>query len=307
MNQTYFKGYWMATNRCNLSCSYCVLENKPEQLRRELSHADKLGLVDHLYGVLRFRRLTLSGGEITILGERPPEGFLSLLSHLAKYRSPDPTKNLEVEMYTNGARLDARVADAMQGVIDQVAVTIDSDNPDILSRIGRSRPRQDDYYLRALGTCALLASRGIDVKLHSVVSSLNVDNLVPRIGRILEDIRARGGRVSAWKFYQYMSYDDPLRDMAHRVGEETFRHFSRGAAVALAGSGVEARFKDNAEMDGSLFNILPYGNAQYLAKGDTWSTSHRTRDLRTYASMDSLLDEHAIDRDRFLRFHGISR
>ena len=125
MVDSYYKGYWMVTNRCNLRCSYCVLENAPHQLKAELDLESKKELVSHLYHKLGYRRLTLSGGEVVIFGKRAPSGFIELLRHIRTFRSPDPTKNLGIEMYTNGTYLTEEVVKEMEGVVDMVAVTID--------------------------------------------------------------------------------------------------------------------------------------------------------------------------------------
>jgi hypothetical protein len=58
-------------------------------------------------------------------------------------------------------------------------------------------------------------------------------------------------------------------------------------------------------MHESLFNILQYGNAQYMREGDTWSTSRRTGDLREYASMQELFARHDINEQAFRRYHEI--
>lgn len=65
-------------------------------------------------------------------------------------------------------------------------------------------------------------------------------------------------------------------------------------------------FKNNKEMNASLFNILSYGNAQYMRDNDTWSTSKRTEDLRSCDSMSELFDKHDINEERFRKFHEIN-
>ena len=54
--ESFFKGYWLVTNRCNLDCGYCVLEDAPEQLRRELGLEEKKAFLSHLYERLGFQR-----------------------------------------------------------------------------------------------------------------------------------------------------------------------------------------------------------------------------------------------------------
>ena len=173
MPNLYYKGYWMVTNRCNLRCTYCVLENAPHQLKAELDINGKKELISHLYHNLGFRRLTLSGGEILIIGKHPPTDFIELLHHIRTFRSPDPSKNLEIEMYTNGAYLTENVAKEMKGVVDTVAVTIDSANDKFLSEIGRNYKGHDKYYEHIVQVFSLLCQNGIELKLHSVISQKN--------------------------------------------------------------------------------------------------------------------------------------
>lgn len=303
----FFKGYWMVTNRCNLDCGYCVLEDAPEQLRRELDLDGKKALISHLYQKLGFRRLTLSGGEVLIIGRRPPADFLELLRHLRTFRSPKPHDNLEVEIYTNGTYLDDGVADEMADVVDLVAVTIDSTRDSVLTSLGRNHGRYKDYFDRASAVCGRLTRRGIQVKLHSVVGAANHASLGDEIVEILDRIEARGGRIASWKFYQYMSYDAPERDGKHAVAPEIYAQCIGQVGRALEGRGIAIHFKGNDEMNASLFNILSYGNAQYMRAGDTWSTSRRTGDLRDYDSMAELFARHDIDEAAFRRFHQVVR
>ncbi|HLM67214.1 MAG TPA: radical SAM protein [Longimicrobium sp.] len=306
MSEAFFKGYWMLTNRCNLDCGYCVLEDAPHQLRRELDLDGKKALASHVYR-LGFRRLTLSGGEVLIMGKRPPAEFVDLLRHLRGYRSPEPKENLEIEVYTNGTFLDDAVADEMAGVADLVAITVDSHRNELLTRIGRNYGRWRNYFERAVEVCGRLTRRGIGVKLHSVVGTSNHHTLGDEVSAILDAIEANGGRIDTWKFYQYMSYDAPARDGLHAIGGMDYGQSMERVARALEGRGVALHFKDNGEMNASLFNILSYGNAQYMRPGDTWSTSRRTEDLRCYASMDELFARTGIDEAAFRRFHQVRR
>ncbi|NGX38828.1 MAG: Antilisterial bacteriocin subtilosin biosynthesis protein AlbA [Chlamydiae bacterium] len=307
MSESYYKGYWMLTNRCNLRCSYCVLENAPHQLKAELDLDAKKEMISHLYHNLGFRRLTLSGGEVIIIGRKPPKDFIEILRHIRTFRSDDSSKNLEIELYTNGTLLDEAVADEMEGVVDMVAVTIDGAQDSFLTQIGRNNQKFGHYFDRIVKTCKLLTKKGIKLKLHSVISQKNHLFLANEIRDILNAIQNAGGNISKWKFYQYMSYDSPERDQAHAIPTRDYERFKEKAAQQLSSTGVTLHFKDNQEMNASLFNILSYGNAQYMRTGDTWSTSKRTEDLRSYGSMSELFARHDIDENRFRHFHEITQ
>lgn len=306
MTPPYYKGYWMVTNRCNLRCSYCVLEDAPHQLKAELNLEEKKELVTHLYTNLNFRRLTLSGGEVVIFGKHPPSEFIELLRHIRNYRSPEPLKNLTIEMYSNGTYLSENVIKEMEGVVDMVAVTIDSAQESFLNEIGRNYGRYNHYFDHIVKVCSLLSQSGIELKLHSVIGTKNHLSLPTEVLFILDAIENAGGKVSCWKFYQYMSYDTPEKDQLHAISEDWYNSFKEKTELALENRNINLHFKDNHEMNSSLFNILSYGNAQYMRAGDTWSTSQRTKDLRSYSSMSQLFAQHDIDEELFHRFHEIS-
>lgn len=295
----------MVTNRCNLRCSYCVLEDAPHQLKAELDLESKKELVTHLYEKLGFRQLTLSGGEVIIFGKHPPKECIELLRHIRKFRSDDPKQNLAMELYTNGTYINEDVVEEMTGVIDTVAVTIDSTDDSFLTSIGRNFGRYKDYYNNIMKGCSLLSKAGIEVKFHSVISTKNHELLPTQVKDIVNSLEEAGGELSYWKFYQYMSYDDPQKDNAHSIPSEIYERFKEKTQDALKEKTVRLHFKDNKEMNASLFNILSYGNAQYMRDNDTWSTSKRTEDLRSYPSMSKLFAKHDINEARFRKFHEI--
>jgi MoaA/NifB/PqqE/SkfB family radical SAM enzyme len=307
MSDSYYKGYWMVTNRCNLRCSYCVLENAPHQLKAELDLDSKKELISHLYHKLNFRRITLSGGEVIIFGKHPPYDFIELLRHIRSLRSKDPVKNLEIEIYTNGTYLDEKVASEMQGVVDMVAVTIDSIDDNFLTELGRNRGRYQKYYERIVKSCNLLSKYGIKLKLHSVICTKNHLSLPDQVTTIIDTLEEGGSEILCWKFYQYMSYDAPHLDSIHSIPIELYSIFKERIKEALHDQNFKLHFKDNKEMNNSLFNILSYGNAQYMRANDTWSTTQRTDDLRTYNSMSELFARHDIDQALFRNFHELHR
>ena len=196
---------------------------------------------------------------------------------------------------------------AIAAAVALVAITTDSASEALLRQIGRNAGRHHDYYRGAVDACGRLSRRGVQVKLHSVVGRLNHERLGDEVRAIADAVLARGGVIGKWKFYQYMSYDEPARDGAHSVRRDEYARTTERIARALEGSGNPLHFKDNDEMNESLFNILPYGNAQYMRAGDTWSTSRRTRDLREYGSMEELLSAHDIDEAMFRRYHQLAR
>lgn len=293
----------MITSRCNLDCDYCVLEDSPDQIALELDMLSKLNLIDHLYTTLGFRRLTFSGGEVLVAGGKPRKQFMKILEHLRKYKSNVSEDNLEVRMYTNALLMNEEVADLMEGVVDLVAINIDSSDGEQLENFGRRGKLGDTYLERVVKVMHMLAKRGIPMKIHSVVGKINHKSLSSQVEEIWEAVTESGVEVKKWKFYQYMTYDDYERDLRHTISEQEFNQFISEIKNTKVPNLVKCHYKSNTEMDDSLFNILHYGNAQYRLDGDTWTTTRRTLDLREYSSIEDLFRKTGINQETFNKHH----
>jgi len=301
----FFKGYWVVTWNCPLCCDYCFRDTSPASMAAELPLDDKKALLAHLYRALGFRMLALSGGEPTSIGARPPEDFLELLRFLRRFKSTVPAKNLELELYTNGVYLDERLVYALAGVVDTVAMTVDSSQAAFLERIGRSPRQHGDHFRRVADRCALLGERGVEVKLHSVVGALNHRSIPDQVAANQAALTSAGAHIGRWKFYQYMSYDDPLKDGTHAISSQAFQQSAARIRQALGAEAPALHFKDNTEMRESFFNILHDGRGQFMRPGDTFSTSRRTRDLRAYPSMARFFAESGVSEQLYRKYHEI--
>ena len=294
----------MITARCNLSCSYCILENAPHQLKQELSLVQKKELISHLYHNLNFRSLTISGGEALTIGKSAPSDFLELLNFLKQFKFEDTQKNLKIKLYTNGIYITENVAVAMNGIIDEVSINIDSSDDETLLLIGRNKSKQDKYFLKVIGAIQLLYNQGIKVKLHTVISALNYQNIASEVRSIYDEVKNANSAFCQWKFYQYMSYDDIIVDEKHKIDIEIFESVKREIENNLKGLDVDIQFKDNQEMNQSLFNILATGIAQYRLPENIWTTTPRTDNLLNYKSMEELFERNRIDVDLFNTYHS---
>lgn len=300
----FYKGYYMITARCNLSCTYCILENAPHQLKQELSLVEKMELISHLYYNLNFRSLTISGGEALIIGKSAPSDFLKLLDFLKQFKSNDVEENLNLKLYTNGIYLSEEVAAAMKGIIDEVSINIDSSNDETLLLLGRNKTKKDTYFLKATEVINSLANHQIKVKLHTVVNALNFQTITSEVKTINEAVKKANPMFSQWKIYQYMSYDDTIVDEKHQIDVGIFNRVKSNIETELNELEVDVHFKDNTEMDQSLFNILATGIAQYRLPGTTWTTTPRTDNLLNYKSMEQLLEQNKVDVNLFNLYHS---
>lgn len=299
----YYSAYYMMTALCNLSCSYCVLENSASQLAQELPLSKKEKLIGHLYDNFKVRSLTISGGEPICIGKNSGKDFLDLMFFLRQFKSQQKERNLDVKMYSNGLLLTDDIVRAMQGVVDCVSINIDSCNESILHVIGRSNKNNGSYYQKIIDIIGLLYKHGIKVKLHTVVSRLNRNSIEEEAPLILQEMRNANPLIEQWKFYQYMSYDNPDKDKAHAISDESFASTARRVTTALNGYDLRLKFKSADEMNESLFNVLATGIAQFRKNGDTWTTTRRTKSLFDYRSVNEMLMENGIDVQLFEKYH----
>jgi sulfatase maturation enzyme AslB (radical SAM superfamily) len=304
MDKEYYKGYYLMTSRCNLACSYCVLENKPLQLKEELDLPDKKQLISHLYQNLGFRSLTISGGEALLIGKKAPDEFLELLAFLKQFKSKDAKHNLKLYLYSNTLLMTNKIAEAMKGIIDGVSITIDSYSNDTLRNIGRNRGRENNYLEKVISACKELSRVDIPITIHTVVSKMNCDNIVKELPEIILKLQNENISVHKWKFYQYMSYDVTEVDNKHTISRQLFKEIKSQAIELLNQHGIFFHFKDTTEMKESLFNILPYGNVQYNA-GGSWSTTKRSSNLMQYNSVEELFNQEACFLDAFKKYHKL--
>jgi molybdenum cofactor biosynthesis enzyme MoaA len=296
----------MITARCNLSCSYCILENAPQQLKQELSLEKKKELITHLYHNLNFRSLTISGGEALIIGKSIPSDFLQILTFLKQFKFNDIQKNLRIKLYSNGIYLTEKVAIAMKGVVDEVSINIDSNNDETLSLIGRNKNNNDQYFLNVVEVIRYLFNQGIKVKLHTVISALNYQKIASEVFAIYNSVKNANSLFSQWKFYQYMSYDNLEVDEKHKIDIVAFENVKKEIEAILTGLDIDIHFKSNQEMNQSLFNILATGIVQYSLPENTWTTTPRTEILLNYNSMEELFERNKIDLDLFNSYHSIN-
>lgn len=299
----YYSAYYMMTALCNLSCSYCVLENSASQLAQELPLSKKEKLIGHLYDNFKVRSLTISGGEPICIGKNSGKDFIELMFFLRQFKSQQKERNLVVKMYSNGLLLTDDIVRAMQGVVDCVSINIDSCNESILQVIGRSNKNNGSYYQKIIDVIGLLHKHGIKVKLHTVVSRLNCNSIEEDAPMILQVMRNANPLIEQWKFYQYMSYDNPDKDKAHAISDESFTSTARRVTTALNRYDLGLKFKSADEMNESLFNVLATGIAQFRKNGDTWTTTRRTKSLFDYRSVNEMLMENCIDVKLFEKYH----
>lgn len=298
----YYSIYYMTTPRCILNCGYCFRDTSPQSIASELPIEKIKALVTHLYEKFNVRKLTVSGGEPTVIGGIKNVPFLQLMDHIRQYKSPDPEKNLRIDLLSNAVNLTPDVTERLAGVVDRITITLDSLDDGVLAAIGRNTGPYREYVSRFHERFADFTRKGFMLKLHSVVTPVNYDSLIPLAEHIASCTQFR---VSKWKFYQYMTYGQPEKDLVYAISDEKYAAIADRLKAILGPTGMELSFKDNKLMTDTMFNLLHSGRLEYFTVENGERTRHLSDVLFAYDGWDDLAKDCAIDRAMIDRYHSV--
>lgn len=238
------------------------------------------------------------------IGKNAPSDFIELVEYLRAFKSDDPETNLKLSLYTNASKLDRSIADRMKGVIDSIAITLDSTNESTLRTIGRTKG-SSNYFERIMKVLGDLCDVGIPVRLHTVVSRLNISELPFEVEKILGALKNQEINLVGWKFFQYMSYDVPETDSRHRISTHEYNALVDKIMPLFQPLDILTHFKDVDEMNSSIFNILPTGIAQYRS-GGSWATTKRSGSLLECDRIENIFGDSQSELEMFRKAHTMN-
>ena len=294
--------YYMTTPRCILNCGYCFRDTSPESIASELPVDDVLDVVTHLYKNFDVRKLTISGGEPTVLNGVKNTAFLKLINHLRQFKSENPDDNLKIELLSNAVNLTPDITEQLVGVVDRITITLDTLNDDTLKKIGRNTGPYSDYVKRFKERFADFTKKGFDLKLHSVITPVNYDELVPLAKYIAS---CDEFHVSKWKFYQYMTYGMPEKDLIYSISDELYQKKAEEIREVMKDYSIELAFKDNKLMTDTMFNLIHSGRIEYYTFENGTRTRHLSEKITNYDSWDDLASKCQIDVEMIKKYHSI--
>ena len=146
--------------KCNYRCAHCFSHfNSTETL----SFSGWTRIVDNILRVPDVKRINLAGGEPLLL---------PWLQKLVDYIRQ---KGSKVSIITNGSLLKEDML--LQGTVSMIGISIDSFNGETLLKMGRhsdnAAPLSGEQYQKL---CACVKKNGIDLKINTVVTRLNLED-----------------------------------------------------------------------------------------------------------------------------------
>ena len=172
-----FKINWMVTDRCNLSCVYCIANNKMDLVG--YSSSSVFETADRILA-LHPLTVTLSGGDPMLLKNLP-----ELIDHIAGKAS--------ITLDTNGTiPFTDRHLESVRNAGVLVRISLDSLDEEINSSV---RPGGALNVMKILSNIRLLKENDIPVYVHTVVTQENYQVLMP-LGDILHSLG-----ITKWHLY----------------------------------------------------------------------------------------------------------
>ena len=263
---------------CNMKCRFCFAtfqdvgqEDLPDG---HLSPKESLAVVEALARA-GFDKINFAGGEPILCRWLP--------DLIRRARELEFTTSI----VTNGSFVTQEWLDRVDNCLDWAAVSIDTVDPEKLSRMGRTTrtgPLSEADYLRVMD---MLKQRGIRLKINTVVTRINCNEE-------LAGFIAKAG-PERWKLLQVLpvrGQNDGSVDNLVITSEEFARYVTRNRYVESIGIVVVS--ESNDLMTGSYVMVDPAGRFF-----DNVAGTHVYSRPINQVGVDAALREVSIDTDKF--------
>ena len=269
---------------CNMRCGFCfaTFQDVVQAVlpKGHLAREGCLEVVDAL-ATAGFDKINFAGGEPTLCPWLPD------LIRRAK------ESGLTTSIVTNGSCITSEWLDGVDGCLDWVAVSIDTLDPDKLTKMGRitqDGPLSEADYLRVI---ALLKQRDIRVKINTVVTRANCD----------EDLGCfiAKARPERWKLLQVLpvkGQNDGSVEGLLITSEEFDLYVARNRYVESSGTIVVP--ESNDLMTGSYLMVDPAGRFF-----DNVAGTHAYSRPINQVGVESALREISVCPEKFLLRDGL--
>lgn len=175
-------------NECNMDCKYCFASFKDQngvnlnQLPKEKAIA-----IVHELGKAGFRKISIVGGEPT------------LYPHLFDLLVAAKRCNMKTMLVTNGWLINKEFLFRYSQLLDWIALSVDSLNPEINKAIGRTCNDVPISYSRYFGLVDDIIKYGYKIKINTVVNSFNKNDHIMHL--------VKHSYTSRWKIMQVKHID----------------------------------------------------------------------------------------------------
>ena len=198
------------TNRCNYHCTYCFGKFNGQ---KDPTLDDAKKIVDNI--ALYFTQNNITDGRINFAGGEP-----TLYEHLDELIDYTSSLGIRVSIVTNGSLLTPERIRSWQGKVSCIGISIDSIDGDTNLTIGRCCRNKVISLSQWSKLAKAIHNCGIDLKINTVVSRLNLDEDLSELYRVLSPKKI--------KLFQ-MHLIDGINDQAkpYEITEREFESFCK--------------------------------------------------------------------------------
>lgn len=216
--------HWYISSRCNLDCTYCF---KPDAYFGE--SRERLETLAQILVENDVKRVTISGGEPTLVKDL--ENVLKILKEGRIY----------VSLHTNGTLLDDKKISELSGLVDDIALPIDSFHKSTQKKLERVEfiPTLNRFF----GIVKAIQENNIGLGYHTVFTGINHQE-IPEIYKSIKQTD-----FGYWRIYEFN------KDLARR------RIVKKGSSIK--DESVQKKLRDRLER---IDSITGYGTFE---KGNT--------------------------------------
>lgn len=233
---------WMITNRCNYNCEFCFGAFEDEEL--DLTMAKKVVKKLAREGL---KKISWAGGEPLLW-----PGLMKLIKY---------TQDLGIQtmLISNGELITDEVAKELKLHLDWINLPLEGST----SKMNDLMTRKKGHFQRVIRLLKLFQDSRVNLKINTVASALNVDditNMVPIIKKY---------GVKRWKIFQFF----PVRGRSltnknkFLLDTDKFMQLKKRVLGEFDSNGCMVVFETNEELEDSYFSITP-GGLVYVSQDD---------------------------------------
>lgn len=228
---------WHLISTCNYRCRFCFARNLGEA---PVSFDKGVEIIQKLVD-LGMDKINFAGGE-PLLHPR-----------LLDYCRIAKEQGITVSITTNGSLLNKDIIGKMRGVVDWLALSIDSGSDKIEAQLGRG---YGDHVSHCIRVASIIRNAGIRLKMNTTVTAPTYqESMVPLALKIKPD---------RWKVLQMLHIlgenDDAVGELA--ITSDQFNQFVENHCHVILEGGESPVFESSDEIENSYFMITPSGNVK---------------------------------------------
>ena len=259
----------MITNRCNYNCEFCFrFTDKPE-----LDYDTAKMIVDKL-AAKGMKKISWAGGEPLLWPD---------MHKLIEYSA---TRGIITMLITNGELITDQMVPVFKSSLDWLNLPLDGSTPEMSDRM----TRKIGHFQRTINLLSQFQDTGIKLKINTVASKINIDDIV----NMVPLIKKYG--IKRWKIFQFYSVRGPSLSSQDKFSLEltAFEEVRQKVMSMIDPEECMVVFENNNELDESYFAITPDGLVYVSVQGE----DHFLGDLKT-ESVEQIWSKSKLDKQKY--------